>query len=130
MVNEAREAFEKRWRIESVRKIDEELFDRFMEQHRLYREAIITGTDEEAQDQSDAMVRAYAAITECMKGHIQDAYLRGYDAESGTSVIISEYRQDVEGSVWVTPNVVARLIGSHRDLATMFQFQEGEIEIP
>ena len=130
MVNEAREAFEKRWQIASVRKVDVELYERFSEQHRLYRKAIVTGDDDEAQDQAEAMVRAYQAITQRMTGHVQDAYLKGYDPESGTSIVISEYRQEMEGCIWVTPNALARLVASHRDLAAMFQYQEGEIEIP
>jgi hypothetical protein len=114
-VAEARDAFEARWTASNVAVVDGDLYERFREQESLWHEATVTGTDADIQEHGEAMCRAYLALQDRMKGHVQTAYMIATDGATDTRVCISARRASVaaagdEGLIWVSPRKVAWLV--------------------
>lgn len=116
----AETAFRSRWRLQSLRRIDEDLHSRLVEQIGLYDQALVTGSDDEARDQADAMVRGWRAACSAMESPLQkdDAYLTGWDHNTNTIVIIAMCQasgpraERVLGQkvITITPDEVAKII--------------------
>lgn len=116
----AEAAFRSRWRLGTLRRADPDLHALLIEQIDLYNAALITGTDAEVKLQAAAMVRGWRAACAALEGPLapDDAYLTGWDPNTGTRVVIAEQQgsigriQSVAGErvVMVTPDEVARMI--------------------
>lgn len=113
-VAEAAEAFESRWTLNALKRVDADLHQLFNEQQDLYHEALITGSDHEVEEQAAAMCRGWAAIARAMEtaGADDDAYLLGFHGGTGTRVAIGEQKhaivrvREIHGDkvVWITPD--------------------------
>ena len=120
-VGGAAEAFESRWTLAALKRIDADLHRLFTEQQGLYHEALITGSDHEVEEQAAAMCRGWAAIARAMEAAAveDDAYLLGFHGGTGTKVAIGEQKhaiarvRELHGDkvVWITPDEVAALVG-------------------
>jgi hypothetical protein len=116
----AETAFRSRWRLQSLQRIDPELHGLLVEQIQLYERSLVTGSDEEAQDQAAAMIRGWRAACAAMESPLQsdDAYLTGWDHNTNTIVVIAKCRESgpraerVLGQkvVTITPDEVAKVI--------------------
>lgn len=116
----AETAFRSRWRLQTLRRIDEDLHGRLTEQIQLYERSLVTGSDEEAQDQAEAMIRGWRAACAAMESQLQkdDAYLTGWDHNTNTIVVIANCRESgpraerVLGQkvITITPDEVAKVI--------------------
>ena len=120
-VAEAAEAFESRWTLAALKRVDADLHRLFNEQQGLYHQALITGSDHEVEEQAAAMCRGWAAVARAMEaaGTEDDAYLLGFHGATGTKVAIGEQKhaiarvRELHGDkvIWVTPDEVAALVG-------------------
>ena len=120
MVAPAEAAFRSRWRMSTLKRIDPELHQALSEQIDLYCSSLVTGSDAETREQSQAMVRGWRAACAALETPLQpdDAYLVGFDGVSGLRVVISDSKQSiarvqvVDGQrvVMVSPDEVAKMI--------------------
>ena len=120
-VGAAAEAFESRWTMAALRRVDADLHQRFSEQQSLYHQALITSNDQEIEEQAAAMCRGWAAIARAMEAAEaeDDAYRLGFHAATGTKVAIGEQKhaiaraRELHGDkvIWITPDEVAALVG-------------------
>lgn len=120
MVSQAETAFRSRWRLATLARLDAELHDRLCEQIGLYDRAMITGSDAEAREQAEAMVRGWRAAVAALESPLQpdDSYLTGWDPNTNTVVVIancsgSGARAQVAAGqkiVCVTPDEVAKIV--------------------
>jgi len=120
-VAEAAKAFESRWTLAALKRVDADLYKIFNEQQGLYHEALITGTDHEVEEQAAAMCRGWAAVARAMEAARaeDDAYLLGFHGGTGTRVAIGEQKhaiarvRELHGDkvIWITPDEVAALVG-------------------
>jgi len=119
-VAEAAQAFESRWTLAALKRVDADLHRLWGEQQDLYHEALITGGDPEVEEQAAAMCRGWAAIAQAMEaaGAEDDACLLGFHATTGTRVAIGEQKhaiarvRELHGDkvIWITPDEVAALV--------------------
>lgn len=128
MANVARaaEAFDRRWTMRALQRVDKDLAERFMAQRDDYDRALVTGSGAEAEEQAGGLIRGYAAITRRMEasGEADDAYLLG-QAGNGLKVAIGHSKasigrvQELHGErvVWMTPDEVAALMAGMGELA-------------
>lgn len=120
LTNPAETAFRSRWRLGTLLRVDPELHGLLVEQIDLYNTALITGTDRELEEQAAAMVRGWRAACGALEAPLvaDDAYLVGFDPNTGTRVVVSDQIgsmariQAVNGErvVMVTPDEVARMV--------------------
>jgi len=117
----AAEAFESRWTLAALERVDAGLHRLFNEQQGLYHEALITGSGHDVEEQAAAMCRGWAAIARAMEaaGTEDDACLLGFHGTTGTRVAIGEQKhaiarvRELHGGkvIWITPDEVAALVG-------------------
>lgn len=103
-----------------MERVDADLHARLVEQIDLYDRAMITGSDDEARDQAEAMVRGWRAACSAMESPLRpdDAYLTGYDISTNTIVVIADCKESgpraerVLGrkAITITPDEVAKVI--------------------
>ena len=120
MVAPAEAAFRSRWRLATLQRFDPELHQLLVEQIDLYDRAMVTGTDQEARDQAEAMVRGWRAAVSALESPLQpdDAYLTGFDPSTNLVVVIADQcgsvaRAQVSNGqrvLTVTPDEVAKLV--------------------
>lgn len=120
LVAPAEEAFRSRWRLSTLRRVDEDLHTALREQMDLYNAALVTGSDEEAREHTAAMVRGWRAACAALESplHPDDAYFEGIDFTTGTHVIIGEHMgskgrvqsKDGRNVIFMTPHEVASLV--------------------
>lgn len=120
MVGQAETAFRSRWRLATLARLDRDLHDRLCEQMGLYDRALVTGSDEDAREQANAMVRGWRAAVAALESPLQpdDAYLTGWDPNTNTIVVIAEASgsgaraQVAQGQkiICVTPDEVAKIV--------------------
>jgi hypothetical protein len=120
-VAKAAEAFESRWTLAALKRVDPDLHRIFNEQQGLYHQALITGSDQEVEEQAAAMCRGWAAVARAMEAASadDDAYLLGFHSGTGTRVAIGEQKhaiarvRELHGDkvIWITPDEVAALVG-------------------
>jgi len=131
-VDEARAKFEARWRPSDLFCVDGAFAERFERQLGRWNKAQVTGTVEEMDTHSSAMVRAYAAAFEKMKQYRDTAYFIAHDHDTGIAVCISAHADSVEAArrstdqeiVWVTPEAVAKLVGQARLMSAFVEDKE------
>ena len=119
-VGGAAEAFESRWTMAALKRVDPDLHLLFKEQQDLYHQALITDSEREIEIQAAAMCRGWAAIARTMEAAEveDDAYVLGIHAATGTKVAIGEQKHAIERVrelhgdkvIWITPDEVAALI--------------------
>jgi hypothetical protein len=137
-VSSAAQAFESRWTMAALNRVDVDLHLRLREQRGLFDRACVTGTAEEVEAQGGAMCRGYAAAVRALEasGEADDAYVIGKCPRTGYTVAIGEQKaaaervRDIHGErvVWVTPNEVASLLNSveaFKPIATIKRFFPG-----
>ena len=117
----AAEAFESRWTLNALKRVDPDLHQIFSEQQELYHEALIRGGEHEVEEQAAAMCRGWAAVARAMEtaGAEDDAYLLGCHGGTGTRVAIGAQKhaiarvRELHGDmvIWITPDEVAALVG-------------------
>lgn len=132
LVGPAESAFRSRWRLSTLARVNPELHQMLLEQIDLYNAAVVTGTDKEAQIQAEAMVRGWRAACATLEGPglPDDAYLMGFDHNTGTRVVVSDQLASVariqslagERVVMVTPDEVARMVAGMAVIAEAKQF--------
>ena len=119
-VGRAAEAFEGRWTLRALKRVDEKLHELFTEQEEDYGQALIVGDQGAVEEQAGAMVRAYVAVTQRMveAQEPDDVYLLGLDAHTGTRVAIGDQQhararvRELHGDavIWFTPDEVAAMV--------------------
>lgn len=132
MVAPAETAFRSRWRLGTLQRVDAELHRLLVEQIDIYNISLVTGTDQEARTQSEAMVRGWRAAIAVLEAPLvqDDAYLVGVDYTTGTRVVVAEQLasvgrvQSVKGEkvVLVTPDEVARMVAGMQLVAEAKSF--------
>lgn len=128
-VTAASSAFEARWTMLALKRVDRDLHDALREQQALYYEAHMHGTPTDIGTQGQALARGYAAAVHAMEqsGHHNDAYLVG--RHNGVVVVISDQKAvqgrlaDIastgERAILISPDEVALLMGSIEGLSTL-----------
>lgn len=122
LVAPAADAFLSRWRLSTLRRLDPELHGLLIEQENLYNAALVTGTADEAREQSAAMVRGWRAAVARCEATVDDAYLVGACPRTGTRVCVGTHLGSVArvqadpnhaglNVLFVTPDEVARMMG-------------------
>ncbi len=121
MVGPAETAFRSRWRMSTLKRVNADLHQMLVEQIDLYNTSMVTGSDAEVQAQSEAMVRGWRAACAALESPLlpDDAYLVGFDGNTGTRVVIANQQaslarvQSVNGErvVLITPDEVAIMMG-------------------
>jgi len=121
-VSSAACAFESRWTLAALRRVDGDLARRLFEQRGLFDQACVTGTAEEVDLQGAALCRGYAAAVQTLSQAQapDDAYMLGADPVSGLKVAIGDQKaaaarvREIHGErvVWVTPDECASLLAS------------------
>lgn len=84
--------FEARWRYQTLRRINPDLYARFREQERLFSEACIAGEARWVDIHGSALLRAYTALTETMIAIPvpDDTAMQGTDPATGFRVVVVE----------------------------------------
>jgi hypothetical protein len=116
----AEAAFRSRWRLQTLARVDPELHGLLVEQIGLYDSALVRGSDEDAKTQADAMVRGWRAAVSALESPLRsdDAYLVGFDGQTGIAVVIAEQAgsaarcqvRDGQKVITVTPDEVAKIV--------------------
>jgi hypothetical protein len=132
LVSAAETAFRSRWRLGTLLRADAELHALLVEQIDLFNTALVTGSDSEAKEQAEAMVRGWRAAVAALEAPLvaDDAYFVGVDWNTGTRVVIAEHLtavgrvQSLKGEkvVLVTPDEVARMVAGMAIVAEAKQF--------
>lgn len=118
-VGDAARAFEKRWTLATLRRVDPQLHALLIEQQADWHASLLTGDVPYLVDQTSAMCRGWAAAVKALETREQpeDAFLVGMYQDF--TVIISEQRQDLgelkkrmgtDQVVVVTPDEVAAMV--------------------
>lgn len=120
LVAPAESAFRSRWRMGTLARVDAELAGLVQEQVDLFNQALVTGTDGECREHAEAMVRGWRAACARLESPLlpDDAYLVGFDPNTGTRVVVAEQQASIgrvqavagERVVMVTPDEVARMV--------------------
>jgi hypothetical protein len=123
--SEAAVAFESRWTMRALKRVDNDLYEAVEEQRQLFHEAILKGEDEEIKEHGEAMCRGWAAAITRMEeaNELDDAYMLGQS--HGTTVAIGAQRsasarvRELHGDrvVWLTPDEVAAMFAGLQDVA-------------
>lgn len=120
----AASAFEARWTLRALRRVDAALYGRFIEQQTLWDEALVTGGEADVLEQTEAMCRGWQAVAARMveAGAADDACMYG-QAPNGLRVAIGDQRAAEarldEGMIFLTPDEVATLVAGQRDLMSV-----------
>jgi hypothetical protein len=128
-ITDAAAAFEARWTMLALRRVDHELHEALREQQGLYHEATMHGSPSDIGAQGQALVRGYAAAVNAMEqsGHHNDAYLVG--RHNGVVVVISDQKavqsrlvdiaSNGERAILMSPDEVALLLNSIEGLSAV-----------
>jgi hypothetical protein len=139
-VADAASAFESRWTLRALRRVDPGLHAGLLEQQGLLDEAIVTGSEADIEEQGAAMCRGWALAARRMAdaGEPDDAYLLGHDERTGLRVAIGDQLAardrvreiGVPGAldendqpvtervpvIWITPDECASLLAAQQEL--------------
>lgn len=115
-------AFEARWTMIGLRRLDHDLAVALQEQKELFHEACAIGAPSEIIEQGAALLRGYAAVTQAMEAAEipDDSYHLGVCPTTGFKVAIGVNKQsqkrvvELHGQdvVWISPDEVATLMAS------------------
>ena len=119
-VSDAEANFRGRWNLETLKKVNPELSEKFDRQSQNYQRALLIGGEADIEDEGAAMVRGWHAIFEAMAAAAQedDAYLVGFDDATGRRIVISEHPASLARADELEGNVVAHL--KPDEIARMF----------
>jgi len=128
----AETAFRSRWRLSTLARVNPDLHQALCEQIDLYNQALVTGAAADAREHAAAMVRGWRAACAALESPLlsDDAYQVGFDATTGTRVVIAEQQASIgrvqvirgERVVLVTPDEVAKLVAGMGLVAEVKQF--------
>jgi len=128
-ITTAASAFEARWTMLALKRVDRDLHDALRDQQALYYEAHMHGTPADIEAQGRGLVRGYAAAVNAMEQAEQadDAYMIG--RHNGMVVVISDQKavqsrltevvSTGERAILMSPDEVALLMGSIEGLSTL-----------
>lgn len=118
-------AFESRWTMRALRRVDTDLCQAVEEQRALFHEALLIGENPEITEHGEAMCRGWQAAVVRMEqaGEPDDAYFLG--ASGGVTVAIGGCRasnarvRELHGDrvVWLTPDEVAAMFAGLQGVA-------------
>jgi hypothetical protein len=119
-VDEAALAFERRWTLAALNRVDADVYTRLRGQRALFDEAMLTGRVDEIELHGAAMVRGYRKAVEVMQQAAapDDAYRIGQDPRSGLRVAIGEkaaagrVRELYGDMCCITPDEVAAILAN------------------
>lgn len=123
----AADAFESRWLMCSLKRVDPGLYDAIVDQRSMFNAAVWSGKKNDIAEHGAAMCRGWAAALARMdKDNIpDDAYLLGEDIATGSKVAIG--RRPSPGArvkelldsniVWLTPDEVAAMFAGLQGVA-------------
>jgi hypothetical protein len=119
-VSTAALAFERRWTMAALKRVNNDLHSRLYEQRAMFGRSCIMGSAEEVETQGAAMCRGYGAAVRALEaaGEPDDAYLIGKCPRTGFTIAIGEQKaaadrvREVHGErvVWVTPDEIASIM--------------------
>ena len=115
-------AFERRWTLLALRRVNRELAARLQQQRELFDKMCSAGTAYQIEVQGAALCRGYLVSTKAVEAAAEpdDAYMLGLDPTSGLKVAIGHQRAAVERIVevhgqrtcWVSPDEIAVMMAS------------------
>lgn len=121
-VSTAALAFERRWTVAALKRVDPVLAGRLREQQSLFDRATVLGGAEEIERQGAAMCRGYAATVRAMEAAAEPdcSYVIGKCPRTGFTIAIGEQKaaadrvREIHGErvVWVTPNELASIMNN------------------
>ena len=119
-VAEAALPFEARWTQAALKRVDQDLHRRLLDQRDLFDQALVTGTAQDIELHGAALCRGYAIAIQALERAAEpdNAYMLGQDVRSGFRVAIGQQKaaaqrvREVLGDkvVWVTPDEVATIV--------------------
>lgn len=122
-------AFESRWTLRALRRVDAELYEAVCDQRSLFHEALITGEDAAVREHGEAMCRGWAAAVRRLEEAAEpdDAFLLGQDTRTGLKVAISDQRaasarvRELHGErvCFLTPDEVAAMFAGLQGVAAV-----------
>src|SRR6187402_1522734 len=128
-ISEAAQAFEMRWTMLTLQRVDADLAARLADQRNLWVEAVIRGARIDVDRQGAAMVRGYVAAAAALEAADvpDEAYQVGRDPRSGIVVAIGaqkaagERAREAYGDkvIHITPDEIAALFGQIEALRTI-----------
>jgi hypothetical protein len=121
-VSKAAQAFEARWTMLALMRVDADLATRLHDQRNLFVEMVIKGTARDVAAHGAAMCRGYVVAIAALEAANQpdDAYRIGRDPESGVTVAIGDQKaavnrvREVYGDdvIFISPDEVATLFAN------------------
>lgn len=112
-------AFESRWTMRALKRVDKELCQAVEEQQQLFHEALLKGEDAEIQEHGEAMCRGWVAAVRRMEQEQEpdDAVMIGRDVKTGLVVAVGESKSCVarvreihgERAIFLTPDEIASM---------------------
>lgn len=120
-ITEAATAYEARWTLAALHRVDPDIHGRLRRQIDLWQEASRHGGEDEIVAQGEALVRGYRRAVEIMvgAGAADDAYILGVDEVSGLRVAIGDQVAAADrvaalhpGTIWLSTDEVAGLLNS------------------
>lgn len=114
-------AYEARWTLAALHRVDSEIHGRLRRQIDLWLEASRRGDEDEIVTQGEALVRGYRRAVEVMvtAEAEDDAYVMGVDEASGLRIAIGHQAAAADrvaalypDAVWLSPDEVAGILNS------------------
>jgi hypothetical protein len=122
-------AFESRWTMHALQRVDADLHQAVEEQQQLFHVMLLLGDEKQIKEHGEAMCRGWAAAVARMEQHKEpdDSYLLGFDPKTGTKIAIAEQRsasarvRDLHGEriIFLTPDEVAAMFAGLQTVATV-----------
>lgn len=141
-ITAAATAYEARWTLAALHRVDPDIHARLQRQISLWMEASRDGDEDEIVTQGEALVRGYRRAVEVMTtaNESDDAYLVGKDQPSGLVIAIGHSTASADRvaalypeAIFVTPDEIAGLLNSldgFGAIATMKRAWPGAIALP
>lgn len=135
-------AYEARWTLAALHRVDPDIHARMRRQTELWLEAARRGTEDEIVTQGEALVRGYRRAVEVMSaaGESDDSYWIGRDEASGLVIAIGHQVAAADRVValhpdaaFFTPDELAGLLNSldgFRAIAEMKRLFPGAVALP
>lgn len=138
-VGEAASAFESRWTMRALKRVDADLYEAIDDQLSMFHEALLKGEDSEIREHGEAMCRGWVAAVSKMEqlNEPDDAVMLGQDSKTGMVVAIGNQKaatqrvRELHGErvVFLTPDEVASMFAGMQIVAKVKALWPGaEIE--
>jgi hypothetical protein len=122
VVAEAALPFEARWTLTALKRADDDIHRRLIDQRSLFDRALLIGSAEDIELHGAALCRGYAMAIQALERAAEpdDAYLLGQDVRSGFRVAIGQQKaaaqrvRELHGEkvIWITPDEVAAIVAN------------------